>query len=292
MSRWTIEKDGTGIEKSGSGIERSGTGIEKSGTGIEKSGTGIEKSGTGIQRICIACIMAFASFAGNLQAENLSPAGSLQVVVDRNRNHIAVSWVFDGSVFSGVTAMSSSFAKVHLTEVSLWADRDSVQVTGNGTGSSKLVTGNGTGSSTLVTGNGTGSSKQVTGNGTGSSTLVTGNGTGSSVSVTGNGTGSSILVTGNGTGDATHVTGNGTGSSFLVAGSSSGGDAIAITPPDGTGLAMEISLHCGTANVTVLDATFAPVVSFENVTVVGDTGLCGGSTGGHLTDPGFDFRSN
>ena len=47
MSRWTIEKSGTGIEKSGTGIEKSGTGIEKSGTGIEKSGTGIEKSGTG-----------------------------------------------------------------------------------------------------------------------------------------------------------------------------------------------------------------------------------------------------
>ena len=44
MSRWMIEKSGTGIEKAGTGIEKAGTGIEKSGTGIEKSGTGIEKS--------------------------------------------------------------------------------------------------------------------------------------------------------------------------------------------------------------------------------------------------------
>ena len=49
MSRWTIEKDGTGIERSGTGIERSGTGIERSGTGIEKSGTGIERSEQGLE---------------------------------------------------------------------------------------------------------------------------------------------------------------------------------------------------------------------------------------------------
>ncbi len=47
MTRWTIEKDGTGIEKSGTGIEKDGTGIEKSGTGIEKSGTGIRKRSIG-----------------------------------------------------------------------------------------------------------------------------------------------------------------------------------------------------------------------------------------------------
>ena len=48
MSRWMIEKDGTGIEKSGTGIEKSGTGIEKSGTGIEKSGTGVRRACSGI----------------------------------------------------------------------------------------------------------------------------------------------------------------------------------------------------------------------------------------------------
>ena len=80
MSRWMIEKDGTGIEKSGTGIEKSGTGIEKSGTGIEKSGTGIEKSGTGIRRGFLACSMAAVVFAGNLHAGNIDPAGSLQLV--------------------------------------------------------------------------------------------------------------------------------------------------------------------------------------------------------------------
>ena len=91
MSRWMIEKDGTGIEKSGTGIEKSGTGIEKSGTGIEKSGTGIEKSGTGIRRGLLACSMAFVVFAGNLHAGNIDPAGSLQLVVQDN--NIAVSWI-------------------------------------------------------------------------------------------------------------------------------------------------------------------------------------------------------
>ncbi|MDH3789243.1 MAG: hypothetical protein OES53_11845, partial [Xanthomonadales bacterium] len=60
MSRWMIEKSGTGIEKAGTGIEKSGTGIEKSGTGIEKSGTGIEKSGTGIRHGLLACTLAVA----------------------------------------------------------------------------------------------------------------------------------------------------------------------------------------------------------------------------------------
>jgi len=301
MSRWTIEKDGTGIEKSGTGIEKSGTGIEKSGTGIEKSGTGVEKSGTGIQRLVFACLIAFAGFTGSLQAGNLSPSGSLQLVVDRDT--IAVSWIIDGSVFSGIAPLTASFASLNLTEVSIGIDSNWAQVTGNGTGSSKQVTGNGTGSSKQVTGNGTGSSKQVTGNGTGSSKQVTGNGTGASLQVTGNGTGSSTLVTGNGTGASTQVTGNGTGlsvqvtgngtgSTFLVTGNGTGTKAISITLPDGTGMAMDISLGCRSANVTVLDASFAPVVAFENVNVIGDTGLCGEPMGGHMSDPGFDFRSN
>ena len=67
MSRWMIEKSGTGIEKSGTGIEKSGTGIEKSGTGIEKSGTGIEKSGTGIRRVAMAMACSAVVFAGGIQ---------------------------------------------------------------------------------------------------------------------------------------------------------------------------------------------------------------------------------
>jgi hypothetical protein len=246
-------------------------------------------------------VISFFAFASNLQAGNLNPAGSLQLVVDQNT--IAVSWIIDGSVFSGVALTSTSFTTLNLTEVSLGRPIDNTQVTGNGTGSSvlvtgngtggsKLVTGNGTGSSVLVTGNGTGGSKLVTGNGSGISVQVTGNGTGASTQVTGNGTGISAQVTGNGTGSSALVTGNGTGSTIMVTGSGTGTEAIAINLPDGTGLAMEISLRCGSADVTVLDSSFAPVVMFENVSVVGDTGLCSGSSGAHLTAPGYDFISN
>jgi len=41
-----------------------------------------------------------------------------------------------------------------------------------------------------------------------------------------------------------------------------------------------------------LDSSFSPVAVFDNINVVGDTGLCGGSIGGRLADPGFDFRSS
>ena len=81
MSRWTIERSGTGIEKSGTGIEKSGTGIEKSGTGIEKSGTGIEKSGTGIRRGLMAVSLATAfRWIVQPKQKNLQPAtNTLQV---------------------------------------------------------------------------------------------------------------------------------------------------------------------------------------------------------------------
>jgi hypothetical protein len=110
---------------------------------------------------------------------------------------------------------------------------------------------------------------------------VTGNGTGSSVRVTGNGTGGSALVTGNGTGSSINVTGNGTGA-----------EAITITLPDGTGMAMEVEMGCTTATVTVLDSASQPVVTFNNVQVIGDTGLCSrGFDAGFRADPGGDFRT-
>ncbi|MEJ8567556.1 hypothetical protein [Elongatibacter sediminis] len=321
MSRWTIERSGTGVERSGTGIEKSGTGIEKSGTGIEKSGTGIEKSGTGIQR-CIslvpravfACVIALGTFASTVQASgNINPAGTLQLVA--NNGTMAVSWIFDGSVFAGVAPLTGSYANLTLTEVALSAPPMDVEVTGNGTGASLHVTGNGTGSSLEVTGNGTGSavhvtgngtgsaahvtgngtgfSVEVTGNGTGSSREVTGNGTGRSVLVTGNGTGSAVDVTGNGTGRSVQVTGNGTGRSVLVTGNGSGADAIRITLPEGTGMAMEVSLGCGKASVAVMGQSGAALATFNNVPVVGDTGLCsrGGFGGDFIRDPGRDFRS-
>jgi hypothetical protein len=55
---------------------------------------------------------------------------------------------------------------------------------------------------------------------------------------------------------------------------------------------MNIALGCGSATVTVLDANFAPVAMFNNVNVIGDTGLCGGASDARFTQPGFDFISN
>ena len=81
--------------------------------------------------------------------------------------------------------------------------------------------------------------------------------------MTGNGTGLSVEVTGNGTGSSTQVTGNGTGI-----------DAITITLPQETGLAMEVSLGCGFATVAVIDSNSAQVVAFDMVPVIGDSGYC------------------
>jgi hypothetical protein len=251
---------------------------------IEKDGTGIEKSGTGIRKGLLTCFMAVFLFAGNLNAGNVNPAGSLQLVVQNNK--VAVSWIIGDSIFSGISSLDGSFASLMLTEISLSTSisglnvtgngtGSSIEVTGNGTGSSIEVTGNGTGSSTEVTGNGTGSSTEVTGNGTGASALVTGNGTGVSIDVTGNGTGSSTQVTGNGTGASADVTGNGTGSAIQVTGNGSGADAITITLPEGTGMAMEVFLSCGSATVAVIDSNSVEVVAFNKVEVIGDKQLCG-----------------
>ena len=289
MSRWMIEKDGTGIEKSGTGIEKSGTGIEKSGTGIEKSGTGIEKSGTGIHRALLACTLAALTFAGNIQAGGIKPAGSLQLVVQNNT--VAVSWIIGDSIFSGISTLNGSHANLMLTEVSLSPTVADPFVTGGGTGRNTDVTGGGTGRSTQVTGGGTGRSTQVTGGGTGRSTQVTGGGTGRSTQVTGGGTGASTYVTGGGTGASTYVTGGGTGHSIFVTGGGTGAEAITITLPEGTGMAMDVSMGCGYATVSIVDSNFAEIISFPNVRVIGHSTSCGSGFGpGFRRNPGADFR--
>jgi hypothetical protein len=115
--------------------------------------------------------------------------------------------------------------------------------------------------------------------------LVTGSGTGGSIDVTGSGTGSSIDVTGSGTGSSIQVTGSGTGS-----------EAIIITLPDGTGMSMEISLGCSVASVTIVDESWAPIVSFGNVPVLGETGLCSAGNDGFdaafVANPGRDFQAS
>ena len=278
MSRWTIEK--------------SGTGIEKSGTGIEKSGTGIEKAGTGIRKGLLALSMASVIGAGSIQAAPIDPAGTLQVVV--NGDNVAVSWIIGDSVFSGVSSLDGTFASLMLTEVSLKGPFSGLDVTGGGTGSNVQVTGGGPGSSVKVTGGGTGSNLQVTGGGTGSSVQVTGGGTGSNVQVTGGGTGSSVQVTGGGTGSSTDVTGGGTGSSvlvtgggtgsqILVTGGGTGSEAIAITLPTDTGISMEIGINCSSATVAIVDEYSVPIVTFDSVPVIGGVGNCGdfAATGSH-----------
>ncbi len=237
MSRWMIEKSGTGIEKSGTGIEKSGTGIEKSGTGIERSGTGIEKSGTGIRRGFLACSVAALTFAGSLHAGAIDPEGSLQIVVQNN--NVAVSWIIGDSIFSGISSLDGSYANMLLTEIAITPD-----IAGAGTG------------------------KDIAGAGTG--TEIAGAGTGTEIA--GAGTGTEIA----GAGTGTEIAGAGTGSQILIAGAGTGTDAITITLPQGTGLAMEVSMGCGVATVTVIDSNFVPVVAFENVAVIGNPGFCDG----------------
>jgi hypothetical protein len=77
------------------------------------------------------------------------------------------------------------------------------------------------------------------------------------------------------------VAGGGTGNTIQIAGGGTGADSISITLPSGTGLAMEVSLGCQSASVSIFDASYTEVVAFNNVTVMGSTGLC--SSGGSIT---------
>jgi len=301
MTRWLIEKSGTGIEKSGTGIEKSGTGIEKSGTGIEKSGTGIEKSGTGIRKGLFACSLAVMTFASSVHAGGVSPNGELSLYAENGR--LAVSWAIDGSLFGGVALLDNGYSSLTLTEITLAIPSDSqmdvvgggtgskakvvgggtgsevvgggtgsrTKVVGGGTGGSTEVVGGGTGSSSEVVGGGTGSSADVVGGGTGSDTDVVGGGTGSDADVVGGGTGSDSDVVGGGTGSNAKVVGGGTGGSTLVVGGGTGSEAIAITLPGENSLRMEVAMDCGYATVYVLDSEGYDVVSFDHVKVKGDT---------------------
>ena len=251
--------------------------IEKSGTGIEKSGTGIEKSGTGIKNSMFATTLLACVLASQVSANEIrKPIGNLQLVADQLSDTVAVSWIFDGSVFSGAANLQGSYASFPLTEVSVAPD--SLQVVGGGTGTE--VVGGGTGKD--VVGGGTGI--EVVGGGTG--TEVVGGGTG--IEVVGGGTGIEVVGGGTGTevvggGTGTEVVGGGTGSGTLVVGGGTGSEAIAITLPRGTGMHMEITMGCSSATVSVLDSNSSVVTTFNDVPVIGNTGLCarGGSGAGH-----------
>jgi hypothetical protein len=184
---------------------------------------------------------------------------------------IAVSWIIGESVFSGISSVNGSFANLRLTEVALTSPVHYVDVTGGGTGAKTQVTGGGTGAKT-----------QVTGGGTGAKTQVTGGGTGAKTEVTGGGTGVKTQVTGGGTGVQAEVTGGGTGASILVTGGGTGAEAIAVTLPNGTGISMEVTLGCGTAEVSIVDEYSVPLATFKNVPIIGNTGLCSESDSGGI----------
>ena len=224
MSRWTIEKSGTGIEKSGTGIEKSGTGIEKSGTGIEKSGTGIRK---GLFALSIAAI----ALTSHANAADFRPEGYMQVAVDQGQ--VSVMWNIDGNTFVGKGSQTGTFTQVSLFEIALTNNAET-EIAGGGTG-------------VEIAGGGTG--VEIAGGGTGSKTEIAGGGTG--VEIAGGGTG--IEIAGGGTGE----------------------ESIYITLPNGTGLQMEMKLGCNTATISVLDSIdFSEIVTFNNIPVMGDTGLC------------------
>jgi len=292
MSRWMIEKSGTGIEKSGTGIEKSGTGIEKSGTGIEKSGTGIEKSGTGIRRGFLACSIATLAFASQVNASDFRPEGLMQVIADQNQ--VSVMWNIDGNTFVGKASQNGTYTRISLFEISTKNPFTAVEIAGGGTGIE--IAGGGTGieiagggTGIEIAGGGTGieiagggTGIEIAGGGTGieiagggTGIEIAGGGTGieiagggTGIEIAGGGTG--IEIAGGGTG--IEIAGGGTG--IEIAGGGTGQESIFITLPAGTGLEMEVTLGCQTASVAVLDSNFAEVVSFSNIQVMGNTGLC------------------
>ena len=255
MTRWMIEKSGSGIEKAGSGIEKAGSGIEKAGSGIEKEGSGIEKAGSGFQKHLMALALTAVTFSSSVLASDLRPEGALMVATDQGT--VTVSWAIEGSVFAGVASLNGIYSQVDLTEIGLAPANDNLTVAGSGTG--KEVAGSGTGI-------------EVAGSGTGIE--VAGSGTG--IEVAGSGT----EVAGSGTGRESE---SADGSTILVAGSGTGSEAIAITLPRGTGMHMEITMGCSSATVSVLDSNSSVVTTFNDVPVIGNTGLCarGGAGGGH-----------
>jgi len=216
MTRWMIEKSGSGIEKAGSGIEKAGSGIEKAGSGIEKEGSGIEKAGSGIQKHLMALALTAVTFSSSVLASDLRPEGALMVATDQGT--VTVSWAIEGSVFAGVASLNGIYSQVDLTEIGLAPANDNLTVAGSGTGI------------------------EVAGSGTGIE--VAGSGTGTEIAGVGTGT----EVAGSGTGRESE---SADGSTILVAGSGTGSEAIAITLPRGTGMHMEITMGCSSATVSV-----------------------------------------
>ncbi|MEJ2383420.1 MAG: hypothetical protein P8Y54_03385, partial [Xanthomonadales bacterium] len=68
---------------------------------------------------------------------------------------------------------------------------------------------------------------------------------------------------------------------LLVTGGGTGSEAIAITLPTATGISMEVAIDCSSATVAIVDEYSIPIVSFDNVQVIGANRNCSGPvTGG------------
>jgi hypothetical protein len=71
----------------------------------------------------------------------------------------------------------------------------------------------------------------------------------------------------------------------LVTGGGTGSEAIAITLPNNTGISMEVSLGCTSATVAVVDEFSVPIVTFENVQVIGGSRNCSDTTNPYNLTP-------
>jgi hypothetical protein len=180
----------------------------------------------------------------------------MQIAVEQGQ--VSVMWNIDGNTFVGKGSQNGSFTQVSLFEISINSNSPGVEIAGGGTGI------------------------EIAGGGTGSKTEIAGGGTG--IEIAGGGTG--IEIAGGGTG--IEIAGGGTG--IEIAGGGTGIESVYITLPNGTGLELEIEMGCNTATVSVLDSTdFSEVVSFNNIQVLGDTGLCQDSASS--TRRGFEKKT-
>jgi len=84
------------------------------------------------------------ALSSQVYADNLRPEGTLSIVAQNDS--LLVSWIIDGSVFSGIASLNGTTNNVSLTEISLASQDQFLNTTGGGTGSNISTTGGGTGS--------------------------------------------------------------------------------------------------------------------------------------------------
>jgi hypothetical protein len=61
-------------------------------------------------------------------------------------------------------------------------------------------------------------------------------------------------------------------------------------------MSMEVSIGCGAASVSIIDENSAPIVSFNDIPVIGNSDFCSNSAYGNFdadfaANPGQDFQS-